>query len=222
MKSKSVEVGDYQQQKEGMRALRYGMADCLGSGIPIFIPHPHREWEYSGALQACIETFNGVPIEAIDIGCGNSPLGVALTSIGATVTEIDPDVRLEALRKPTPNRHFKVGDLLTHSTDKQYDAVFCMSVIEHIYTKDQPVAWKRLADLVKPGGLLFVTTDFGLDRTIPWIADTERVHKFDPERVREVAALLEDERFTLDLDSTFHGPQVFDYTFFRWVAHAAL
>ena len=221
MKSKSIELSDYKAQEAGTRAIRHAIASCVGQEIPIYFPHPHRLWEYGGAMQAYLETFGSFRggLQALDIGCGNSPLGPALElTTDTTVTEIDPDIRLLAKRKGTARRSFEVGDLLALDGRGPYDAVFCISVIEHI--EEQVEAWNSLIQLVKPGGLLFVTTDFGEDHTKPWYADTERVAKYDPKRVANMGEWLTERGFTLDLDPTFYGPQVFDYTFFRWVAHA--
>jgi SAM-dependent methyltransferase len=228
MISKSLEPPDYEDLIEGLRILDYGMAAILGSGFQAYIPHQHRRWEYGSATQAYIDAFGSKdPHTILDIGCGSGPLGPALaTSTGASIKEVDTDERMtkarppmfEALELPKEKISFSVGDLRSIGNLAKYDAVFCMSVIEHIPEEGQDAAWQNLMRLVAPRGILVVTTDFGESRHRTWQADTERVYKFDPERVALVADQLTAGGFDLTLDPAYHGPQVFDYSFFRFVA----
>ena len=219
MISKSLELSDYPDIAPGVGVVNYGIAEALGDNVSVYIPHPHRMWEYGSAVTAYLNLFGEAPTNVLDIGCGRSPLGPGLAAkTGATVTEIDPDTRLLEQRGSGSKRHFQVGDLLTLPTVPTYDAIFCISVIEHIPEADQYKAWETLATRLNPGGLLFVSTDFGPSADVPWQADTERVFKFDPTRVAVVEAWLKHWGLTLQMDTTFHGPLVYDYTFFRFVA----
>ena len=96
-----------------------------------------------------------------------------------------------------------------------YDAVFSISVMEHIPEPDQEAAWKKLASLVSPGGLLFVTVDYGpSDRD--WMHDDARFTKPDASFIEKVSTwLIECDIKTTPIDPTFHAANVFDYTFFR-------
>lgn len=227
MISKSLEPADYDDIKDGVRTLENGLAAILGGGFKTYIPHPHRRWEYGSAIEAYLRHFGlDTPTRALDMGCGHGPLGPALVlTTGATIQEMDNDFRLRKTRQQLiegldldPARiSFEVGDLaVTHL--EPYDAVFCISVIEHVPEEDQDDAWENLASLVKPGGLLVVTTDFGASKDTPWTADSERNFKFDPERVLGVGRCLVSLGFNLQIEPAFNGPHVYDYTFFRWIA----
>jgi SAM-dependent methyltransferase len=204
-------------------------------------------WEYGSALTAYHDTFGDKLTKAIEIGSGNSPFGAALAiSSKACVKEVDCDTapwgvkfvhdnenttkkvqyRIDKAENslarqlyiPLERLSFEAGDLRTIDTATKYDAVFCLSVIEHVLQEGQQEAWEHLADLVSPGGLLVVTTDFGPEEERPWAHDTERNVKFTPSKITCIADTLKERGFTLDLDLTYHGDQVYDYSFFRIIA----
>ena len=227
MISKSIEPADYKDLGFGLALFPYVGMRCQAADITIYWPHPHRQWEYSTALTMLHRTFGDKPVSVLDIGCGSSILGPSiLLRTHATIHEIDPDERLATARqdmakrlgRPESRHRFTVGGIESLNTATTYDAVFCMSVIEHIPVDKQEEAWTKLAALVKPGGLLVLTTDFGPDAGKEWVSDSEREVKFDPNTIMEKAELLRSLGFVFDIDPTFHGPEVYDYTFFRIVA----
>jgi len=157
MKSKAIEVKDYEAIGEEVRSLIRTEAVFRGAGYSFTIPHPHRYWEYGSALSALHEAGLEPPARILDVGCGHGPFGPWLAKLGYRVDEIDPspnvasrsDLRpgLEGLDwafATTPLQDFKAGS--------PYDAVFAISVMEHIAAAEQPTAWLKLANLVAPGG----------------------------------------------------------------------
>lgn len=110
-----------------------------------------RRWEYAMALKAYRIWYKdcGEPVPIIvDIGGAGSPLSHMLEDVSRipeSVAIVDPalpgGISLEQYRE----------------TGKQGDAVFCVSVLEHVddWTKFRD----DLAAVVAPGGLLFLTMD---------------------------------------------------------------
>lgn len=111
--------------------------------------HESRRWEYAMALEAHRRwRFGrddvGQPAQSpVDIGGAGSPFHKMIE--GTSI--IDPAL---------PG-NYTLGDYVGAGTELS-DAVFCISVIEHVDDLDQFLY--HLSCLVAPGGLLFLTTDF--------------------------------------------------------------
>src|SRR5262249_40624583 len=134
------------------------------------IPHPHRYWEYGSAVQALISIYqerlgtNGMKV--MDVGSGWSPLGPSLAYMfNLKVTEVEPQFQARSARyfsnqvlKELGKKEITVleGGVET-LPDEMFEAVFCISVIEHVDPRHELEGWKNLAKHVKPGGLLFMT-----------------------------------------------------------------
>jgi 2-polyprenyl-6-hydroxyphenyl methylase/3-demethylubiquinone-9 3-methyltransferase len=105
-------------------------------------------------------------LSILDIGCGGGLLCEPMARLGAKVTGIDASQKNISIA----TAHAKQSDLkidyrATTSEDlakkkKQYDIVLNMEVIEHV--DNVPLYLKSCADLVKPNGIMFIST---LNRT---------------------------------------------------------
>lgn len=135
--------------------------------------HAVRAWEYSQALRA-LEQWQQLPgpvaapgLTAADIGGAGSQFYKTLLSGCARIDVVDP-----GWATPDGQRGLVHGLLDPGATAVSYplaewagyrqnvaayDAVFCLSVIEHI-TNPQPFV-QQLISLVRPGGLLVLTCD---------------------------------------------------------------
>jgi 2-polyprenyl-3-methyl-5-hydroxy-6-metoxy-1,4-benzoquinol methylase len=219
MLCKSVDPADYPDLTEGIAALSYASAWVRGKGFRLDFPHPHRTWEYASAYQAV-----GAAQSVLDVGCGYSPLGPAFALAGRTVIECDPDPRvIEARRKLEAvftARGQRYSALPLSATDDlpTAEAVTCISVLEHLPEDQQRLAWARLAQATLPGGALFITLDIGVPQEQNH--DTLRHTLFTIDDVPKLAGWLEQEGMTVnDLDLEYHGNQVFNYSFYRIIAH---
>lgn len=106
-------------------------------------------------------------LEIFDVGCG-----AGLLPLGASVTGIDPVARNVALAQAAAAKSGDVIDYSAGTADalrdegRQFDAVCALEVIEHV--PDRQRFLQTLSALVRPGGLLFITT---IDRTLlSWLA----------------------------------------------------
>jgi 2-polyprenyl-6-hydroxyphenyl methylase/3-demethylubiquinone-9 3-methyltransferase len=101
--------------------------------------------------------------QVLDVGCGGGILSEAMARAGARVLGIDlsPAVldvaELHALEGGVETRYRAVAaEELALELPAAFDLVTCMEMLEHV--PDPAAAVKALADLVKPGGDVIVST----------------------------------------------------------------
>jgi SAM-dependent methyltransferase len=120
--------------------------------------HPSKRWEYPWALErADLAQGNQV----LDAGCGASIFPIYLAARGYQVTalDLDPPTGLERLHRVDVD--YVQGQLTALPfEDNTFDAVFCISVIEHLGTDGMPAALSELRRVIRPRGKLLLTTDY--------------------------------------------------------------
>jgi 2-polyprenyl-6-hydroxyphenyl methylase / 3-demethylubiquinone-9 3-methyltransferase len=103
----------------------------------------------------------------LDIGCGGGLVAEPLARLGARVMGVDPAAEnIEAARAHAQGAGVEVTYKVATaeevaSSGAQFDAVLLLEVIEHV--PDVPAFLARVAPLVKPGGVLVLST---LNRTL--------------------------------------------------------
>jgi 2-polyprenyl-3-methyl-5-hydroxy-6-metoxy-1,4-benzoquinol methylase len=112
-----------------------------------------------------------VPQQAklVDLGCGTGWLSEQLAAHVENVTAVDlADEVIERARSRAPHIRFMVGDVMTVPDDSGYDTAVCVETFSHV--PDQAAFVDRLADLLRPGGILILTTQnrtvFGRSRVM--------------------------------------------------------
>jgi 2-polyprenyl-6-hydroxyphenyl methylase/3-demethylubiquinone-9 3-methyltransferase len=124
-----------------------------------------RAAEHFGRDAKRLNSLNGLRI--LDIGCGGGILSEPLARLGATVVGADPSEKNIAVAREhaaqaglAVDYRATTAEALT-AAGEQFDMVLAMEVVEHV--TDVAVFVGLAAELVKPGGLLFVAT---LNRTM--------------------------------------------------------
>ena len=126
-----------------------------------FYLHPSKRWEYPWALQRARLAPGS---RVLDAGCGASIFPVYLASRQMTVTALDPQVPAPAALSPELPVAYVCGALQDLPFGSgTFDAVFCISVIEHLPRGQMLPALAQLAAVLKPGGRLLLTTDYTRD-----------------------------------------------------------
>lgn len=123
--------------------------------------HHARRWEYAMGLcvlamwRACGYRSPLQGLLALDVGGAGSPFPHMLSVAGLPAIVVDPVVPADDPASAIPNTIEQYS--LAGSAPPHVDAIFSISTIEHV---EDPVRFlQACAQVLLPGGLLFITTD---------------------------------------------------------------
>lgn len=208
--------------------LRAFEKDMVANGVPHREWHKHRFWEYASIMQQLEELNQPQNIELIDIGSGASffdpylALRYPLLCCTDSMKYGDITSMVVAQRAhygvALPLYDLMLEDMSAKSeigwggaTDK-FDVTMCISTIEHV--DDHDTAMRELVRITKPGGYIFITSDYFRD--LPqWEASPSRHLQVTPYRKEYVEGIpskfgLE---FVGDTDFDYKGNFVHSYSF---------
>ena len=110
------------------------------------------------------------PKRALEIGCGRSPIVPAMLALGYDVSAVDLSI---GLSKQIAGFKFIMGDFKEITLDSGFDVIVACSTLEHIglsgrYGSQEDEdgdlkAMRKIAALLEPDGLLFLTVPMGTD-----------------------------------------------------------
>lgn len=132
--------------------------DALVARDDISYLHPSKRWEYPWSLERA-ELRPGERV--LDAGCGDSIFPVYLAHQRLRVTGVDVKLDGRLGRMHGVRVDYVRGDLTgLPFRDAAFDAVFCISVIEHLPEPQIRRALDELWRVLRPRGRLLLTTDY--------------------------------------------------------------
>ncbi len=138
-------------------------------GEPNLALRPFRLWEYAWLYKVVGLGCGGMSV--LDLGGPASHLTVLSALCGARVTSLDVNPKyvqqgLEcvSILGLEQSLHPQVGDMrdLSAFPDESFDAVISCSVLEHLPAEDQKAALREVSRVLRPGGVVGITFDFGI------------------------------------------------------------
>ncbi|MGH3903507.1 MAG: class I SAM-dependent methyltransferase [Pseudonocardiaceae bacterium] len=197
------------------------VAECRRLRLPL---HPDRpkNWDALGAVATVLDTA-GPQASVLDAGGARYSCVLpwlrlyGCSDLVGNNLEFGADARRDGVL-------FRYGDITdTDFPDGRFDAMTCMSVIEHGVPVDAFLA--ESARILRPGGVLVVSTDYDHDPpdTTGHRAYGQQVHIFSPDEIRDLVGTATEYGLTLrgelalqHAERPVHWSRTgLDYTFIR-------
>jgi len=166
---------------------RDAVAQCRRLGLPLHHDRP-KNWDALGAVATVLDEC-GRDAGVLDAGSARYSSVLpwlrlyGLSDLVGNNLEFDREVRRDGVL-------FRYGDIAAMDfPDDRFDAVTCMSVIEH--GVPQEAFLEQAARVLRPGGVLVVSTDYDADPpdTTGIVMYGRPVMIFSPDTIREFVAL---------------------------------
>jgi 2-polyprenyl-3-methyl-5-hydroxy-6-metoxy-1,4-benzoquinol methylase len=168
-----------QVQVRGLYPDAHGASDDLGGSAALLVEAQGSDFaafmqeRYVPGTWSRIAAFEHLPRyrlaaglaggkKVLDFGCGTGYGSALLAQSGAQVTALDIDARAIAWARATHARHaidfLRSDDFGESLPEATFDLITCFEMIEHVTESDQHRTLASLARLLKPGGLLLMST----------------------------------------------------------------
>jgi len=139
--------------------------------VPHCVSHPHKMWENASIMQQLDELQVPKTAKVIDVGSGGMFFPPYLASVGGyrdltltdSMSNMDINLYVESQCRAygvTMPVHKLFAEDMSVLPSEGWDVVMCISTIEHINAGNHDKALRELWRLTKPGGLLFLTSDY--------------------------------------------------------------
>lgn len=168
--NRSLHPDDYGFLKPYNDAIVMFQADMQRRGIPHREWHPHRFWEYSSMMQQLMELGIQQDAEIIDTGAGASFFDPYLALLFPKLWVTD-NMKYGDITPMLNGQRLAYGvslplcdqpiESMPAFDDNKFDVAMCISSIEHV--DDHDAAMSELVRVTKPGGYIFITSDYFRD-----------------------------------------------------------
>lgn len=221
--TRSLDTADYSflPHAERIRAFELAMI------APHFTSHEHKLWECASIMQQLDELNVPKAARILDVGSGGMYFPPYLATEGGypdlTLTDSDTSIegKIESQRQSygVALPFFGVAaEDMSRLPHESFDVVMCISAIEHMGGHDE--ALKEICRLARPGGLIFITSDYfrstnGYVDEWQWHASPFRACQVTPYHKEFVLRIPEkiNAEFVGGTDLDYRGDFVHNYSF---------
>lgn len=216
--------------------LRQFERSMVAAGIPHREWHEHRLWEYGSMMQQLEDLGISKRAKIIDVGSGGSFFPPYLVTLGYENVTLTDSMKYGdvtgIVSRQRDYYHARIGDVITNlalydllledmaarpeigwgdATDK-FDVTMCISTIEHVDDHDK--AFCELVRITKPGGYIFITSDFFRD-VAHWEQSISRHLQVTPYTQQFVEGIPSKfgVEFVGETDLAYRGDFVHNYSF---------
>jgi hypothetical protein len=182
----------------------------LQNRIPASIQHKHRLWEHCMAM-AAIDEFvfiEGRPVDILEVGSGGSLFAPMCIGEHHDIVVVDPEDSVNIAKYQNTNIIIFQEDFMEYVPLVNYDAVICLSVLEHI--ENYLGFFKKL--LQDANHLVFLTIDFSMTGET---FSKDHLRTYSPINLFDLSSIAYDYGFHLPANPAWidNGPHVYDYNF---------
>lgn len=209
--TRAMHPDDYNFLQSYVDPLYAFVQDMAAHNIPHREWHGHRLWEYASIMQQLMTLGVQHDAEMVDVGAGASFFDPYLALLFPNLCCTDSMKYGDVTEMVTAQKIYYAIDMPLHDAsledmsmfrDGRFDVTMCISTIEHVDNHDK--AFAELVRITKPGGYLFLTSDYFRNR-LQWEASPSRSLQVTPYT----------KAFVLDLPNrfpvTFVGETDLDY-----------
>jgi SAM-dependent methyltransferase len=151
----------------------------------------------------------------LDVGCGAGRKTRYISDKGYSISGVDfSEKMLEIARRENPESEFTVLDVYELDTlDKKYDAVFAQAVLLHIPKTRVPEVLRKMKNILKPNGLLYLAVKNIRDDAVEEKVVTENDYGYEYSRffsyfgMDELKKYLTDLSFEIVWETKAEGPK---------------
>jgi|PlaIllAssembly_1097288.scaffolds.fasta_scaffold20482_3 SAM-dependent methyltransferase len=169
--NRALHPDDYALLKPYVERLKNHERQMAAKGLPYRKDHEHREWEYASVLQQLDALDITPPAKILDTGSGANYFAPLLKMDGYDLA-VNDSMAYGDITDWLRRQCFGLGitiPLIVSPVEKlgledgQWDVAMCISVIEHLAVEQFEAGIRELARVTKPGGFVFITSDFFRD-----------------------------------------------------------
>jgi SAM-dependent methyltransferase len=206
--TRSLHPDDYAYLAPYVAPLRAFQADMARREVPHREWHPHRMWEYASVLQQLDELKVPASAEIVDVGAGASFFDPYLARLFPNLCCTDSmkygdvtamvQAQRDAYGVSMPLYDLPVEDMAANPAigwsgcTGKFDVTMCISTVEHVAAAQHLNALRELLRITKPGGYIFITSDYFLNESHFDRSPSRHVQEtaYTRELVRELPKLL--------------------------------
>lgn len=164
-------------------------------------------------LAHLVDTLERLPAyrfrSALSVGCGAARHELFLAHLYPSMQVLATDLQALDIADAPANFRFEQRDILDRSPAAQFDLIFSVECLEHIPDHEQ--AFRRMAERLRPGGYVYISTPFAneIERTDTelcqreWVSHQHVTPGFSPELITRLCR--DNQLELLQLGYMFHA-----------------